>query len=130
MERFWEKVRKTEDCWEWIAGKHRQGYGKFNIGKKCLLAHRVSYKLSYGEIPGGQSVCHSCDNTSCVNPGHLFLGTHKENMQDMVNKGRHVSPRRELIHCKRGHEFTESNTYWWSGRRHCQECRRSYRETH
>ena len=87
-DRFWSKVRKTSFCWIWTAGKFSQGYGGFKINGKTEKAHRISWTLTYGEIPDGLDVLHDCDNRPCVRPNHLFLGTHQDNMTDMVNKGR------------------------------------------
>lgn len=95
LERFWTKVAITADdnkCWEWQRGKNVDGYGVFGTGgrkhKKRHLAHRFSWELAYGNIPTGLFVLHSCDNPSCVNPKHLFLGTNLDNIHDMMNKGR------------------------------------------
>lgn len=103
--RFWNKVNKEgslpdpekypelkERCWEWNAGK-QDGYGRFGSrnsnGEKVLrLSHRWSWMRLIGEIPTGQQVLHKCDNRTCVNPAHLFLGTNQDNVQDRIRKGR------------------------------------------
>lgn len=94
--RFIEKIRINDitDCWEWIGGKNDDGYGNFYVkGKGILKAHKISYIIHIGDIPEGMCVCHHCDNPSCVNPYHLFLGTRKDNMQDMSEKKRYVVPK-------------------------------------
>lgn len=88
QERFWQKVRKTDNCWLWEGATLPNGYGQFNDEDKLSYAHRVSYRLTYGLIPEGKLVCHRCDVRNCVNPAHLFLGSHSDNMQDAVAKGR------------------------------------------
>ena len=85
IERFWKYVEKSHGCWHWKGGKDWDRYGIFS---SSIKAHRFSYKLHNGEIPKGLSVLHSCDNPSCVNPEHLFLGTHRDNMKDRYNKNR------------------------------------------
>lgn len=82
---FWNKVNKTAGCWEWTANK-RKGYGLFRVGNKVVSAHRLAYELEYGVYEG--QVLHSCDNTICVRPDHLFLGDATSNMQDMYSKDR------------------------------------------
>ena len=92
--RFWIKVNKKgeDECWNWLGHKLPSGHGVFGIYKKRTYAHRFSWELHFGKIPKGLYVCHKCDNGSCVNPKHLFIGTQKENMQDMSKKGRGIHP--------------------------------------
>ncbi len=85
---FWEKVDKSGECWEWTAYRNIKGYGRFGVSGKLALAHRLSYVIHFGEIPNDKIVCHSCDNPSCVNPAHLWIGTHQDNAIDRESKNR------------------------------------------
>jgi hypothetical protein len=76
------------DCWLWKKYKNNKGYGHPSFKGKLILAHRLSYLTFVGEIPNNLHVLHNCDNPSCVNPKHLFLGDQEDNMKDMVNKNR------------------------------------------
>ena len=94
--RFWDKVKKVENgCWEWQNEKVG-GYGRIRIDGVKQLAHRVSWIMHFGGIPKNMHVLHTCDNPSCVNPEHLFIGTHQDNMKDRDKKGRGVLPYMKL----------------------------------
>jgi hypothetical protein len=88
--RFWQRAtRRDNGCRVWTGQLTEAGYGRFPIGGKHRLAHRVAWTLANDRaIPAGMFVCHHCDNPACVEPSHLFLGTHTDNMHDMLSKGR------------------------------------------
>lgn len=98
---FWANVEKTNTCWNWVGSKSSKkgeggGYGQFWVDGKMVRVHRFSYELHKGKITNGLFVCHTCDNSLCVNPDHLWLGTNKENITDMMRKQRgHVKPGEE-----------------------------------
>lgn len=86
--RFLSKIKIIDKCWLWTGATNEHGYGKLSANGSWRLAHRVSWNLSNGEIPDNLQVLHRCDTPACVNPAHLFLGTHADNMRDMKQKGR------------------------------------------
>lgn len=98
-EKFWRRVemnQSPEICWEWKGSKYKNtGYGQISHAHKNLKSHRLSYELHKDKIPEGMLVFHTCDNQSCVNPNHLFLGSWKDNVQDMIKKGRRRDSRGE-----------------------------------
>lgn len=112
-ERFWSKVDKSggeNTCWIWIGSKLGRGYGMFGISpKKIVRAHRYSYELNTGEIPDNLFVLHHCDNPSCVNPKHLWLGTNDDNMKDMASKHRSSDNKGEK---NPNRKLTSENVLW------------------
>jgi hypothetical protein len=95
LDRFWAKVNKDGpmhpvcgQCWVWTGASRPTGYGNFKINFRTCSTHRFSWIIHNGSIPKGLCVCHRCDNPSCVNPNHLWLGTRKDNSEDMVKKNR------------------------------------------
>lgn len=88
--RFWDRVKKSDGCWEWSGSKDNKGYGILSSykGGASIKAHRLSYEMANGEIPSGMVIRHKCDNPTCVNPSHLEIGTQKDNVRDMVARGR------------------------------------------
>lgn len=97
LTRFWSYVHKSNGCWLWTGGcfngfSSKEGfqYGEFHLHGNPVRAHRLSWEIHFGSIPKGLYVLHRCDNPSCVRPDHLWLGTGKQNYDDMVSKGRRV----------------------------------------
>lgn len=86
---FWERTeRQPNGCLHWTGRLDPSGYGRIDFEGKPRLAHRIAHRLAYGEDPGDQFVCHSCDNPTCVEPKHLWLGSQADNMSDASAKGR------------------------------------------
>ena len=88
IDRFLNKVKKTDSCWIWTSGRNNKGYGWFWDGEKIDGSHRFSYRYYNGTIGEHLCVCHKCDNPSCVNPEHLFVATQSDNLKDMYEKNR------------------------------------------
>lgn len=102
------RINEQTDCWEWQGGTNNIGYGMIRDDKRMRTTHRVSYEEHNNtKIPKYMCVCHSCDNPLCVNPQHLWLGTRKDNIQDMIKKGRGkqygMTPGRKLLRVKCEH---------------------------
>lgn len=106
-------------CWIWQGAKNPKGYGKININYKTVASHRLSYVLFNGDIKAGLYVCHTCDNPSCINPKHLFLGTAQDNTHDCFNKGRDKRKGRKLssIHRARIGDFQRGKSCPQRGRK-------------
>ena len=119
FDQFIQKDEKT-GCWNWLGSKDKRGYGRLFFKGKMVLAHRFSYEQVKGKIPASLEIDHICRNTTCVNPEHLELVTHIENVRRGLG-----NRYKEKTHCKNGHEFTPQNTINRKfGRRGCKACRK------
>lgn len=132
------KINEETECWEWTRNIYPDGAGCISlayVNKKTVhkTAQYASWLLYYGEKPDNLFILHKCDNRKCSNPGHLFLGTQKDNIHDMWVKNRNGGPsaiNSRKTHCKNGHPFNKENTSIVSGttgkkrRRVCKTCRK------
>lgn len=98
--RFTEKydVDRDTGCWLWNAHKDKDGYGRIQYAGKAWRANRIAWLIHHGDIQKGRIICHTCDVTACVNPEHLYLGTHKSNMRDKVDRHREAPQQGEQNH--------------------------------
>ena len=116
---------RDSGCIEWTGATNGCGYGSIQVSGRMVLVHRLAWELVNDPITDGLCVLHRCDNPSCCNVDHLSLGTHADNMADMVTKGR--AGRRwgsAVTHCPQGHAYDVTNTYLApSGKRDCRKCR-------
>lgn len=117
-------------CWLWFGSFDGCGYGQLRIDDRLKMATHVSLELDGRPVPKGLCACHRCDTPACVNPGHLFVGTRKENTQDAMRKGRAHKPpiakkgQRQKALCNKGHPLAGDNLYELpSGYRACRACR-------
>jgi hypothetical protein len=127
--RFWSKVQPVPvtGCWLWTAADNGKGYGIFKAGLSSaprsglVYVHRLAFERLVSRIPPGVEIDHLCRVRECVNPCHLEAVTHRENVLRGTSP---VAAQVLQTHCKRGHEFTNENTYWQGRKRSCRICRR------
>jgi hypothetical protein len=116
------RIDDATGCWNWIGSKNTDGYAIIQRRKGSRVIASLYLGLDIND--GKTHALHRCDNPNCINPKHIFLGTHLQNMQDMARKGRGNSGYRGVTHCKRGHEFTPENTHYEGTGRRCRTCHR------
>lgn len=125
VERFWERIERTDSCWLWRGSITGSGYGSFRLGGRAQAAHRIAYELMIGPIPEGLTLDHLCRVRNCVNPAHLEPVTSTENI--LRGEGPTALNARKT-HCPQGHEYTPENTRTYKDRpgRDCLTCHREW----
>ena len=121
--RFWAKVWKTEGCWFWTASVDRNGYGQFRLGTRTVKAHRAAYEELIGAMPEGLEPDHLCRQRRCVNPAHIEMVSHRENiLRGLAPSAVHA--RKKC--CPKGHAYDEANTRITpDGKRICRTCHKA-----
>jgi len=121
--RFWSKVRRSpKGCWLWTGAIAKSGYGTFSLNGRTEYAHRVAWLELIGPIPQGLEIDHvKCGRHRCVNPAHLRVVTHAQNMAREMPKAWEGNLKK--THCPAGHEYTAENTYMGPKGRDCRACR-------
>lgn len=123
LTRFWSRVEKTHECWNWVGGKTPEGYGQMSVPslRRPFMAHRIAYELLIGPIPMGLHLDHLCRNPGCVNPAHLEPVTCKENVLHGVGL---TAKNARKTHCAKGHSLAEGLFYTRKDKtqRYCKIC--------
>lgn len=125
--RFWDRVIRTDGCWEWKGAHNELGYSLFYLDHRRVRAHRVAYELTVAPIPEGLELDHLCRNRGCVRPDHLEPVTHAENMRRSESASGWNAAK---THCANGHPFSPDNTTVRDGKRECRECRKAANRRH
>lgn len=114
---FLKQIEKTNRCWIWRGSLNKQtGYGRIQINGKRMGAHRFAYSIFKGDLVDGLFVCHTCDNPTCVNPDHLFLGSSLANIADCIIKGRNTKGEKHGSHKLTENDVREMRRLYATGK--------------